>query len=149
MLNLKAQIMEDIKSFMRQQEKNKLKVLRGVSAAIKQKEVDDKVILEKDSDIESILTKLAKQRIDSINQFKEAGREDLVSQEQFELSIIEAYLPKKLSAEELNKELKIAIKDLAIVDVKQMGQLMVHLKEKLGASADMKLLSKLVKESFN
>ena len=101
MADIKSQISDDVKAAMRSKDKERLGALRLIQAAFKQKEVDERIELS-DEQVIAILDKMAKQHRDSITQFKEANRDDLVEIEQFELDIIDAYLPAKLSDEEIS-----------------------------------------------
>ena len=144
-MSLKAKIKEDIKTAMRAKETVKRDTLRNLSAAIKQIEVDERKDLN-DSEVEAILTKYAKQREDALNQFKEAGRDDLVEKEQAELEIVRAYLPEPLTDDELLSMVKEIIEQTGATGMKDMGKIMGAVKAKAGSRADGGKVNKIVKE---
>lgn len=141
---LKAQILADVKDAMRAKEAQKLGTLRMVTAAIKQIEVDERRELSED-DVLAILTKLVKQRRESIDQFSKANRQDLVDIEEAELAIISKYLPEPLSEAEVNEIIKAAIKESGAVDMKDMGKVMALAKPQLQSRTDMGKVSGLIK----
>lgn len=144
MSNLIEQINADLKDAMRAKDKNKLGALRLITAAIKQIEVDERIAVD-DARLLAILDKMAKQRNESIQQFKVAGRTDLVEQEEFELSVINHYLPEPLTEDEVKKHVEQA---LLAVDAKQMsdmGKAMAILKPLLQGRADMAKVSAMLK----
>ncbi len=134
-------------SAMKAKETDRLGTIRLINSAIKQREVDERIELT-DTDVLAILDKLAKQRRDSISQFETAGRDDLVKQEQFELSIIQSYLPAQLSEAEIKQLIEAAIAEVKPAGPQDMGKLMALLKPQMQGKADMGLVSKLVKESL-
>ena len=140
----KERLLEDVKTAMRAGEKPKLAALRLISAAVKQYEVDHRVSLEDGAALE-LLTKMAKQRRESISQFQSAGRDDLVSQEEFELALILDYLPQALSAEEVEQLVTDAIASTGAAGVRDMGKVMAVLSAKMKGRADMAAVSALVK----
>ena len=140
----KERLLEDVKTAMRAGEKPKLAALRLISAAVKQYEVDHRVSLEDGVALE-LLTKMAKQRRESISQFQSAGRDDLVSQEEFELALILDYLPQALSAEEVEQLVTDAIASTGAAGVRDMGKVMAVLSAKMKGRADMAAVSALVK----
>ncbi len=144
MADIKSNISDDVKAAMRSKDKEKLAALRLIQAAFKQKEVDERIELDDQQTI-AILDKMAKQHRDSINQFEEAGRDDLVEKERFELDIIETYLPAKLSEEEINKMIDEAITKSGAESMKDMGKVMGMLKSGLQGRADMSQVSSLIK----
>jgi len=144
-MSLKDRIKNDIKEAMRAKDSFKRDVLRNLSAAIKQKEVDERKELS-DSDIEAILAKYAKQREDAIAQFKEANRDDLVQKEQKELEIVYCYLPKPLSEEELREVVTKIINEVGATSMKDMGKIMGVIKKEYGSRADGAKVNKIVKE---
>lgn len=148
MADIKNTISEDVKTAMRSKDKEKLAALRLIQAAFKQKEVDERIELNDEHTI-AILDKMAKQHRDSIEQFNQAGRDDLVAKEQFELDIIEAYLPAKLSDEEVNQMIEEAISSTGAESIKDMGKVMGLLKGKLQGRADMGQVSGLIKSRLN
>ena len=121
MSGIKTQISNDVKDAMRSKDKDRLAALRLILAAFKQKEVDERIELSDEQSI-SILNKMAKQHRDSIEQFGQANRDDLIKKEQLELDIIESYLPEKLSEEEVNLLIDEAISETGANSVKAMGK---------------------------
>jgi len=144
---LKQQFTADMKTAMKAKEKQKLGTIRLVLAAIKQIEVDERIELD-DTRILAILDKMVKQRRDSLEQFQTAGRDDLVQQEQFELDLLQTYLPTALSEDDINKLIAEAVASTGASSMKDMGKLMAVLKPKLQGRADMGLVSKIVKQSL-
>ena len=143
-LTLKARITEDMKSAMRAKETLRLGTIRLLLAAIKQREVDERIELD-DPAISGIIEKLIKQRRDSISQFQTAGRQDLVDAEQAELAILQAYLPEPLSAAEVAAAVTAAVAESGATSVKDMGKVMGLLKSRLAGRADMGQVSALIK----
>ena len=143
-MSLKVRITEDMKAAMRAKETARLGTIRLLLAAIKQKEVDDRIELD-DSAISSIVEKLIKQRKDSISQFQSAGRDDLVAAEQGELVVLQAYLPEQLSAAEVEAAVVAAIAESGASSAKDMGKVMGMLKSRLAGRADMGQVSALIK----
>ena len=143
-MSLKAQIQEDIKAAMKAKESFRLATLRLLSAAIKQKEVDERIELD-DAAVLAIVEKLIKQRKDSISQFEKAGRQDLVDAESAELAILSAYLPAQMSEAEIAAAIDAAIASTGAAGPKDMGKLMGVLKPQLAGKADMGKVSALVK----
>ncbi len=143
-MSLKVQIQEDIKSAMKAKEAFRLATLRLLSAAMKQKEVDERVELD-DAAVLAIIEKLIKQRKDSISQFEKAGRKDLVDAEKSELDILAAYLPAQMSDTEITAAIDAAIASTGAAGPKDMGKLMGMLKPQLAGKADMGKVSALVK----
>ena len=133
---------------MRSKEKKVLGALRLIQAAFKQKEVDERIELN-DEQVIVILDKMAKQHRDSIAQFKQAKRDDLVEIEEFELDIITAYLPAQLSDEEINSLIDNAISKTGAESIKDMGKIMGLLKGELQGRADMGKVSGLIKAKLN
>ena len=129
---------------MRSKDKDRLAALRLILAAFKQKEVDERIELCDEQSI-SILNKMAKQHRDSIEQFGQANRDDLIKKEQLELDIIESYLPEKLSEEEVNLLIDEAISETGANSVKDMGKVIGLLKGKLQGQADMGEVSRLIR----
>jgi len=141
---LKARIQEDVKGALRAQERERLGVLRLISAAIKQKEVDDRIDLN-DEQVLAVLDKMVKQRRESIEQFEQAGRDDLVTKERYELELIQTYLPEPLGQEELDALIQSAISELGASSLRDMGPVMNALRGKVQGRADMKAVSEAVK----
>lgn len=142
---LKQRIQEDMKAALRAQDKQRLGVVRLILAAIKQVEVDERIEVD-DKRISQILNKMLKQRRDSITQYSQAKRDDLVAQERLEEGIIQSYLPPPFSESDIDGLLSEVIAQLGATSVKDMGKVMAEMKEKLQGRADMALLSKKLKE---
>lgn len=146
-MSLKDQITEDMKSAMRAKETQRLGTIRLLLAAIKQREVDERIVVD-DPGIMAIIEKLIKQRKDSITQFEKAGRTDLVNQESNELTILQAYLPAQLSVEEISAIISKTIADLGASGPQDMGKVIGALKPQLAGKADMGVVSGLVKTAL-
>ena len=144
MSGIKTQISNDVKDAMRSKDKDRLAALRLILAAFKQKEVDERIELSDELSI-SVLNKMAKQHRDSIEQFGQANRDDLIKKEQLELDIIESYLPEKLSEEEVSLLIDEAISETGANSVKDMGKVIGLLKGKLQGQADMGEVSRLIR----
>lgn len=145
---LKTRIIEDVKSAMRAREKDRLGTLRLITAAIKQKEVDERIELD-DTAVLAVLEKMVKQRKDSIEQFTKAARDDLIAQEQFELKLIRTYLPEQMSEAEIEAIVTEAVAATGATEMKDMGKVMGQVKPKVAGKADMGLVSKLVKAKLS
>ena len=143
-MSLKARVTDDMKTAMRAKDTARLGTIRLLLAAIKQKEVDERIELD-DAAVSSIVEKLIKQRKDSISQFQAAAREDLVVAEQAELAVLQAYLPEQLSAAEVEAAVIAAIAESAASSGKDMGKVMGLLKPRLAGRADMGQVSALIK----
>jgi len=146
-MSLKAQIQEDMKTAMREKNAQKLGTIRLLTAAMKQKEVDERVELT-DEMIVAIIEKMLKQRRDSISQYESAGRQDLADQEKFELNLLQGYMPAQLSAQEVEAEVAAAIAATGAAGPQDMGKLMGLLKPKLAGKADMAAVSALIKKKL-
>ena len=144
-MSLKTQLTEDMKAAMKAGEKDRLAVIRLINAAIKQKEVDERVEMT-DALVLAVLEKMVKQRKDSISQYEAAGREDLAAVERYELGVIDTYLPAKLGEAEVLAAIDAAIKETGATGPADMGKLMGVLKPKLAGQADMGQVSALVKQ---
>ncbi|QTS83622.1 GatB/YqeY domain-containing protein [Coxiella endosymbiont of Amblyomma nuttalli] len=143
---LKIRIWEDMKAAMRARKRELLSIIRSLIAAIKQYEIDNQVTLD-DTGVAKVIKKMIKQRCDSITQYKNGNRFDLANKEQQEIDFLQEYLPKALSETEIEKIISQAIKQTNVTLMKDMGKVMVALKEKLGSQhADMSLVSAKVKE---
>lgn len=147
-MSLKERITEDMKAAMRAKEASRLSTIRLLLAAIKQKEVDERVELT-DSDVLAIIEKLVKQRRDSIAQYLAARRQDLADVESYELNLLQSYMPVQLSAEELQTEVMTAISESGAASARDMGKVMAVLKARLAGRADMSKVSVLVKEKLS
>jgi uncharacterized protein len=135
-MSLKARIQEDMKSAMRAGEKEKLANIRMVMAAIKQREVDERIELD-DAQVLSVIDKMIKQRRESITQFKAGGRADLVAKEEAELAQLSAYMPAQLGESELDAMIAEAITATGAASIKDMGKVMAAIKAKAAGRADM------------
>lgn len=144
MSELKNRIQEDMKAAMRARESERLTTIRLLLAAMKQKEVDERVTLT-DMDIINILNKMIKQRLDSIAQFQTANRQDLVAKEQAELALLKTYLPAQLTEAEIDLAIQAAIKQTQATTAKDIGKVMAVLKTELAGRADMSSVSAKVK----
>lgn len=150
MSSIKAKLADDIKSAMRAKDSQQLTTLRLVSAAIKQKEVDDRVELD-DPAVLAVIEKMVKQRKDAIEQFTAGGRQDLVDKESAELQLLVGYLPAQLSADEIAQVLQAAIDQVAedgATGPAAMGKVMAIIKPQLAGRADMGLASRLLKDKL-
>lgn len=144
MAEIKQRLNDDVKTAMRNRDRERLGTLRMILAAIKQREVDERITLD-DTQILMVLDKMAKQHRDSIAQFEQADRSDLVEKENRELAIVQSYLPAQLSNEEIQALLNQAIQESGAVSMQDMGKVMSVLKPKLQGRADMGKISVLVK----
>ena len=144
---LKSRIQEDVKNALRSHERERLAVLRLISAAIKQKEVDERIDLN-DEQVLAVLDKMVKQRRESIEQFEQAGRQDLIDKERFELDLIQGYLPAPLEEEELSALIRTTISELGATSMRDMGQVMGALRGQVQGRADMKAVSQAVKDQL-
>ncbi|OGB24982.1 MAG: glutamyl-tRNA amidotransferase [Burkholderiales bacterium RIFCSPLOWO2_02_FULL_57_36] len=147
-MSLKEQITEDMKSAMRAKETVKLGTIRLLTAAIKQKEVDERIELT-DTHVLAIIEKMIKQRKDSITQFEAGGRQDLVDIEKAELTVLSAYMPASLSESEVQAEVAAAVASTGASGPQDMGKVMAVLKPKLAGRADMTAVSGLVKAALS
>jgi len=143
-VTLKAQLQQDMKDAMRSGDKRRLGAIRLILAAVKQREVDERIELE-DAQVTSVLDKMAKQRRDSLEQYEKAGRDDLAEQETFELDILKAYLPEQLGDAEIDALIDEAIQASGASSMKDMGKVMGQLKPKLQGRADMAAVSGRIK----
>jgi hypothetical protein len=148
MSELKQRITDDMKSAMKAKDKQALKAVRMILEAIKQKEIDERIELD-DTQAMAVIQKMVKQRKDSISQFSDAGRTDLVEIEEAELEIINNYMPEQLSDEEVALVVDKAINDSGANSMKDMGKLMGMLKAQLQGKADMSLVSQLIKSRLS
>ena len=144
MPTLKERITEDMKAAMRAKETERLGAIRMLTAAIKQKEVDERVELD-DAGVVTIVDKLLKQRKDSIDAFQKAGRQDLADKEQAEVAVLQAYLPARLSADEVAAEVKKIVAEVGASGPGDMGKVMGAAKQRLAGKADMGQVSAAVK----
>ncbi len=146
-MSLKDRITEDMKAAMRAKDADRLLAIRGLLAALKQREVDERIVLD-DAAVVAIVDKLVKQRKDSITAFEQGGRPDLVAKEAAELKVLEAYLPQRLSATEVAAEIAALVAELGAGGPGDMGRVMAAAKSRLGGRAEMGLVSGAVKQAL-
>jgi hypothetical protein len=146
-MSLKDRITEDMKTAMRAKDAPRLLAIRGLLAAVKQKEVDERVALD-DAAVVAVVDKLVKQRKDSIAQFAAAGRTDLVDKETAELQVLEAYLPQRLTAAEIDAEVARIVAETGASGAADMGKVMGAAKSRLAGKADMAQVSAAVKQAL-
>ena len=145
---LKEKLLEDLKNSMKDKNIIRKNVVQMVRASILQVEKDKQIELDNNKIIE-VIAKEAKKRKDSLADYEKAGREDLISQIKEEISILEEYLPKQLSAEELEVKVKEIIEEVGATSMKDMGNVMKAAKEKIGAAADGRAINEMVKKLLN
>jgi uncharacterized protein len=143
-MNLKARIQEDVKAAMRAGEKDRLAALRMISAAIKQREVDERIQLD-DAQTINVIEKMVKQRRESIAQFEAGGRADLVARENAELALLSGYLPAQLSDTELDAMINEAMAATGAASIKDMGKVMGIIKTRAAGRADMAVVGARIK----
>jgi uncharacterized protein YqeY len=143
-MSLKQQISEDMKTAMRAKDTARLSAIRLLMAAIKQREVDERIELT-DADVLAIIDKMMKQRRDSFSQFEAAGRNDLADVEKFEMSVLLGYMPQQLSAAEIDSAIEQAISASGAASAQDMGKVMAVLKPQLAGRADIGKVSAQVK----
>jgi uncharacterized protein YqeY len=146
-MSLKQQITDDMKAAMKSGDKDRLGVIRLVLAAIKQREVDERVVLD-DAQTLAVIEKMIKQRRDSIAQFRAAGREDLASKEEYEVGVIQAYMPAQLSEAEIDAIITKAIADSGATGAKDMGKVIGLVRPQVAGRADMGKVSESVKRKL-
>jgi uncharacterized protein len=146
-MSLKERITEDMKAAMRAKDAERLGTIRLLTAAMKQKEVDERIELD-DTAVIAIVDKMLKQRKDSIDAFEKAARQDLADKEKAEVAVLQAYLPARLSAEEVAAEVKAIVAELGAKGPGDMGKVMGAVKAKLAGKADMGLVSAAVKAAL-
>jgi len=146
-MTLKDQITEDMKTAMRAKDAPRLLTIRGLLAACKQREVDERIVLD-DAAVIAIVDKLVKQRKDSIAQFTTGNRPDLVEKEAAELKVLEGYLPQRLSADEVAAQVAAIVAELAANGPGDMGKVMGAVKTRLSGKADMGMVSAAVKKAL-
>src|SRR5258706_3947923 len=146
-MTLKDQITEDMKTAMRAKDSARLLTIRGLLAALKQREVDERITLD-DAAVIGIIDKLVKQRKDSITQFAAGGRQDLVDKETAELQVLEGYLPQRLSADAIAADVAKIVAELGASGPGDMGKGMGAVKARLAGKADMGLVSAAVKQAL-
>ena len=146
-MNMKAQLTEDMKTAMKSGEKDRLAVIRSINAAIKQREIDERIEIT-DAVVLAVLEKMVKQRKDSLSQFEAANREDLAAVERYELGVIQTYLPAQMNEAELEAAVLASIAESGAAGPQDMGKVMAVLKPKVAGRADMGALSGLVKKKL-
>jgi uncharacterized protein YqeY len=147
-MSLKNRIQEDVKDAMRARDRIRLPVLRMITAAIKQIEVDKRIELD-DTAVLAVLDKMSKQRRESLSQYELHGREDLAKQERYELEILKDYLPEPLSESELSGLIEQAVIDSGASEMRDMGAVMALLRDKVQGRADMKAVSDAVRAKLS
>ena len=143
-MSLKDKLQQDMKAAMRAGEKRQLAVIRLINAAIKQREVDERIELD-DEQVTAAIDKMAKQRRESIEQYEKAARDDLADQEKFELELLKSYLPEQLGEAEIDAMIEAAVTAAGASSIKDMGKIMGQLKPKLAGRADMGAVSGKIK----
>ena len=143
-MSLKLRLTDDMKAAMKGGDKERLAVIRLVNAAIKQREVDERIQLD-DAQVLTVLEKMIKQRRDSVSQYESAGREDLAAQERFEIEVIQAYMPQALSDAEIDALIEAAIAETGAASGRDMGKVVGALKPKVAGRADMGAVSARIK----
>ncbi len=146
-MSLKDRIQDDMKAAMRAKDAERLSTIRMLLAAMKQKEVDERVELD-DAAIVAIVDRLLKQRRDSIAAFAQAGRDDLVAKESAEVAVLQAYLPQRLTADEVASEVAALVAELGASGPGDMGRVMAAAKQRLGGKAEMAQVSAAVKQAL-
>jgi len=146
-MSLKDRVTEDMKAAMRAKDAPRLLTIRGLLAACKQREVDERIVLD-DAAVIGLVDKQIKQRKDSIAAFSQAGRTDLVDKEAAELTVLETYLPQRLTAQEITAAVTAIVTELGAAGPGDMGRVMAAVKAKLAGSADMGLVSAAVKQAL-
>ena len=147
-MTLKERIGEDMKSAMRASEKDRLSTIRLIQAAIKQREVDERVVLD-DAQVVSIIEKMVKQRKESIVQFEKGDRPDLAAREREEIELLQTYLPEQLSEAELDAIIQDALASSGATSVREMGKVMAIVKSKAAGRADMSLVAGRIKAALD
>ena len=147
-MSLKLQITEDMKTAMRAKDMERLGTIRLLTAAIKQKEVDERIELD-DAAVIAVIDKMVKQRKDSITAFEQGDRPDLAAKEQAEMAVLAAYLPARLSADEIAAEVKAIVLEIGATGPGDMGKVMGAVKTRLAGKADMAQVSAAVKAALN
>jgi uncharacterized protein YqeY len=146
-MSLKERIFEDVKAAMRAQERDRLGVLRMLTAAIKQREVDERIELD-DTEVLAVLDKMCKQRRESLEQFQAAGREDLAHKEGYELGVLQSYMPEPLDPDELDQLIRKTNDELGAESKRDMGPVMNALRDQVQRRADMTAVSQAVRDQL-
>lgn len=147
-MSLKERLSNDTKDAMRARERERLAVIRLINAAIQQREVDERIELD-DAQVMNVLERMLKQRRDSLSQYREAGRDDLADQEEYEIGIVQHYLPEPLSADALAALVAKAVADSGAESMRDMGKVIGLLKDQVAGRADMGEVSALVKQHLS
>jgi uncharacterized protein YqeY len=147
-MTLKDRITEDMKTAMRAKDAPRLLTIRGLLAALKQREVDERIVLD-DAAVVAVIDKLVKQRKDSIAQFGAGGRQDLVDKEAAELAVLEGYLPQRLGSDEVQAEVAALVAELGATGPADMGRTMAAAKARFAGRAEMSLVSAAVKTALS
>lgn len=147
-MSLKERITEDMKTAMRARETERLGTIRMIQAAIKQREVDERIALD-DAQVLSVIEKMIKMRKESIAQFESGGRADLAAKENQEIQLLQAYMPAQLSTEELDALIAAAIAETGAASIKDMGKVMAQVKQKAQGRADMAAVGAKIKAKLN
>jgi uncharacterized protein YqeY len=147
-MTLKIRIGDDMKAAMRAKDSERLKAIRLLLAAIKQREVDERIELS-DADVVAVIDKMLKQRRESIAQFEKAGRQDLASAEQAEVAVLQGYMPQPLSAAEIDDLVTAAIASVKATGLKDMGAVMTELRPRVAGRADMGAVSQKVRSRLS
>lgn len=146
-MSLKQRLTDDMKAAMKSGEKDRLGVIRLINAAIKQREVDERISLD-DAQVLAALEKMLKQRKDSVSQFEAAGREDLAAVERYEIGVLQGYMPTQLSEAEIDAIIADSVAEAGATGPKDMGKVIALVKPKVIGRADMGSLSELVKRKL-
>lgn len=146
-MDLKSRIQEDMKASMRAQDKKRLSVIRLILAAIKQVEVDERVVMD-DQKVLVILDKMVKQRRESLTQYEQAARTDLADQEKYEINLIQEFLPQALTETEVDQLIVAAMKTSGAKNMQDMGKVMAQLKPQIQGRADAAVVSSKVKQQL-
>ena len=147
-MNLNEQLRDQMKVSMRAKDKERLKTIRMALAAVKQREIDERITLT-DEDVLAILVKMVKQRRDAAQQYKDADRQDLADIELYEITVIEDFLPQPLTSDEIDSLIKTAIEQTGASSMQQMGKVMAVLKPQVQGRADLGKISGLIKAAFS
>jgi uncharacterized protein YqeY len=147
-MSLKERVTEDMKAAMRAKDSERLGTIRMITAAIKQREVDERITLD-DTQVLSVIEKMIKTRKESVVQFKSGGRDDLVARETREIELLQAYLPSQLSEGEVDALIREAIAESGATSIKEMGKAMALLKQKAQGRADMAAASAKLKSKLS
>ncbi|NRA56043.1 MAG: GatB/YqeY domain-containing protein [Gammaproteobacteria bacterium] len=147
-MNLQEQLRDQMKVAMRAKDKERLKTIRMAIAAVKQREIDERITLT-DQDVLNILVKMVKQRRDAAKQYEDANRQDLADIELYEITVIEDFLPQPLTSDEVDSLIKSAIEQTGATSMQEMGKVMALLKPQVQGRADLGKISGLIKAAFS